>query len=275
MILTPSFILKSFWKTKYVFLCYLAVTTVSGYFWIQNLPDTFSSRSTFFPRDLIQGDDNSLKALGGFVPGLNKSSGSINYILSLSKSYEVCKTVLDSVNFYPYLFPEQFDWKKNVWKESTHGNSLSIDTLFAVELFRSKHIEIESSVETGLITITTSASDPVIAYKLNVAFNNTVNDILTNKSIENQKMSIQRNLTAIQQLNNSQNQSYLINTVEALIRESLVPKEFPLEVIDEPKLYKNPIAPNKKLLLVAILAVSIVIYSVFVPLFMLFVRKGE
>ncbi|MDG5815532.1 Wzz/FepE/Etk N-terminal domain-containing protein [Chitinispirillales bacterium ANBcel5] len=158
------------WKGKWIVVICTLLATAAGVIYALHAPDVFSTSAHFITktgRSSGGGNLNQLASMAGISMG---SGGSIDPSEYLDK-------VIQDYNFVASLYERKWPLGNDslhleqileIEPDSTVGNWERVYQMQKIErVRRGRFITINRDVRTGILTLTTNASDPQLAYELN------------------------------------------------------------------------------------------------------------
>lgn len=172
-----------FWKGKYIIASCTVFAAILGVIYSLIATEIFSSSTTFFLKTKGSGGGGNLSqlaSLAGISMGLNNNVDPSNYL----------DKIIQDKEFIAKLYEKKWFFK---------GDSLSLEQIYDIEpdttvpnwehvffmekieiIRRNKLLSINKDVKTGILTMTSNAPDPQLAYDLNLFTINYISNYIRN-----------------------------------------------------------------------------------------------
>lgn len=246
-------VLYIFWKKKWQ-ICAISIigglVTFSASFL---LSDKFTSTVLIAPaRDEGKPGFGRAAALLGQLGGLNglgslagAGNSTSEYVATLKSSVLTEKFIIKN-NLMPILFSDEWDSFEKKWKPETIENH---PTLWdAEELFRKTICAVSEDKKTGLITLSITWSDPVLASQWAAAIIEMTNMHLRAKAIDRSQANLEYLNGQLKQTTVVEIQKSIYSLIEAEIKQVMLAnasEEYAFRIIDPPRIAQERSSPKR------------------------------
>lgn len=245
------------WSHKWFIVCVTAaMTLVAGVAsWL--MPEKFQATVVISPvsedysSGRLAGIGAVLSQVGGLasLAGISTTASSIREeSIATLQSSSLTQDFIETNGLLPVLFADKWDSSRNRWRVDDGSKA---PTLWKANDFFRKHVRtVVEDRKTGLLTLTITWKDPVLAARWANDLVKMANDYLRSKAIRESERNIAYLNEQVSKTNIVEVKKAIFSLMEAEIRKVMIARgadEYALKVIDRALVPERPSSPRRVL----------------------------
>jgi uncharacterized protein involved in exopolysaccharide biosynthesis len=223
------------WRHKGLLLLTACLGGAAGYGASYLFTPQFKAYAVLVPSDEMRGSSlsSALGGLGGLASlvGLEKSGNKESEALETLKSRALTTSYIEANALLPIIFEDKWDASAHKWKQGTHVPTLAD----GYKKFDQGIRTVVDNRKTGLVTISVTWKDPVLAQQWTVGLVDAANALLRKQAIERSAVNLAYLNKASEETTAMEIKATIYKLVETEIKKQMVAfgdKNYAFRVVD-------------------------------------------
>jgi uncharacterized protein involved in exopolysaccharide biosynthesis len=243
------------WRQKIPLLVMASLGAVVGVTTSFLFTPQFKADAVLIPSDENLGSNlngalGNLSGLASLV-GLDKSGSKENEAVETLKSRVLTSKYIEANNLLPILFPKRWDAIKGKWKADGSGRVPTVNDGFL--LFDKSIRDVVQNRKTGLINVSVTWEDPVLARHWVDGLVDAANDVLRVQAVERSTRNLEYLKKAAENTTVFEVKSTIYKLMESEIKKQMLAiggKDYAFRVVDPAVVPERKVFPTRSVFLI-------------------------
>ena len=231
----------------------------------------FRADAVLVPSDEILGltDNSALGGLSGLATlvGVGAPGSKENEALETLKSRALIRSFIDANGMLPILFHDRWDSAAGKWKVPRYGRVPTLEDGF--KKFDKSILTVVENHKTGLIRISVTWEDPILARQWTTGLVDAANDRLRTQTVERSTRTLEYLQKVSASMSITEVKTTIYKLIESEIKKQMIAaggKDYAFRVVDPAVLPERKIFPVRSLFLVLGALIVPAIWSLIIAL---------